>query len=363
MNPARVRATLLALIALVALASRPASAGPSRPERLPLREGTVYTYVVANPAGDEEHVATLSRLDADWATFDVELRLVEDSREDMRRTRRVRREDLRSSHRINGWFQAGDPEAIPGSTLMHLSAAAFEDLQRTGTSAMVFAHVPGYRGLGDSVFGSVPSGRKYYRGALLRRGDGTMPVLVNGTRVLLPVIEASGRFTVGGDAMEEHGWWLADADNAVLLRARHARLVRVDLPDSRPPASVLASELDSGDCRVQLDGIYFETGSANLLAPSQPALAAVVRLLSQHPSWVLEIEGHTDNVGGGGYNQALSQRRAAAVRDALTRQSSVDGARLVARGFGASRPVSNNATLIGRAANRRVELARSCPGQ
>jgi OOP family OmpA-OmpF porin len=83
-------------------------------------------------------------------------------------------------------------------------------------------------------------------------------------------------------------------------------------------------------------------------------------VLRQHPDWVLAIEGHTDSIGGAASNQVLSERRVAAVREALVRRYGVPPARLVARGFGLTRPIAPNATLEGRARNRRVELARQC---
>ncbi|MNU03582.1 Outer membrane porin F precursor [compost metagenome] len=67
------------------------------------------------------------------------------------------------------------------------------------------------------------------------------------------------------------------------------------------------------------------------------------------------MEGHTDSVGTYAYNQKLSERRAAAVRDVLVNQYGVADARVSSVGYGESRPVADNATDAGRAVNRRVE--------
>ncbi|MCY7319187.1 MAG: OmpA family protein [Ramlibacter sp.] len=110
-----------------------------------------------------------------------------------------------------------------------------------------------------------------------------------------------------------------------------------------------------------MSGIYFDFAQATLLPQSTGTLQAVAEVMTANPGWSLRIEGHTDNVGGGAFNLTLSQRRAAAVRDALIAQFKVPAARLAATGFGLTRPVASNGSLVGRAANRRVELSRTCP--
>lgn len=68
------------------------------------------------------------------------------------------------------------------------------------------------------------------------------------------------------------------------------------------------------------------------------------------------LTGHTDSKGSDAYNQKLSERRAAAVRDALINNYGLDGSKLVARGYGEEQPVADNSTEAGRYKNRRVEL-------
>jgi outer membrane protein OmpA-like peptidoglycan-associated protein len=122
----------------------------------------------------------------------------------------------------------------------------------------------------------------------------------------------------------------------------------------------LTAGLEQGACRAELHGVYFNTGSATLLPESADALAQVGASLKAHADWRVLVEGHTDNIGTKDANQALSQRRADAVRDALTKRYGVPAAQLEARGFGADRPIESNATIEGRAHNRRVELSRQC---
>jgi len=70
------------------------------------------------------------------------------------------------------------------------------------------------------------------------------------------------------------------------------------------------------------------------------------------------IEGHTDSVGKKAYNQKLSERRAAAVREYL-KSEGIATDRMTVEGFGEERPVADNATAEGRAHNRRVVLRRT----
>jgi outer membrane protein OmpA-like peptidoglycan-associated protein len=110
--------------------------------------------------------------------------------------------------------------------------------------------------------------------------------------------------------------------------------------------------------RVATQGIYFDTGSDRIRPESTPTLEEIGTMLKDHADLKLAIEGHTDNVGSAGSNQALSEKRAAAVRQFLIDSYQVDGTRLVAKGFGASKPAASNDTEEGRQQNRRVELVK-----
>jgi outer membrane protein OmpA-like peptidoglycan-associated protein len=109
--------------------------------------------------------------------------------------------------------------------------------------------------------------------------------------------------------------------------------------------------------RARLYGILFDTGSAKLKPESLPTLDEVVKLLSAEPSWSLLVEGHTDSTSTAALNQTLSEQRASSVKDYLAGKG-VAASRLSTAGFGSSRPVADNATELGRAQNRRVELVK-----
>lgn len=106
---------------------------------------------------------------------------------------------------------------------------------------------------------------------------------------------------------------------------------------------------------MNLSIINFATGSAEIPSGSGPLLQdAAARIQALPAGTVIEIDGYTDNVGDPNANLALSQRRADAVRSALIAAGD-DPARLVAKGYGQSSPVSTNDTPEGRFRNRRIQ--------
>ena len=105
-------------------------------------------------------------------------------------------------------------------------------------------------------------------------------------------------------------------------------------------------------------GILFDTNSAEIRPESGPVLKEIGEMLTNHPDLAIRIEGHTDSIGDESSNQALSERRANAVRNWLIEYYEVDPARLEAVGMGESSPVASNETAEGRQMNRRVELVR-----
>lgn len=109
------------------------------------------------------------------------------------------------------------------------------------------------------------------------------------------------------------------------------------------------------EAAVVLRNLFFETGRYAIRPESEVELAKVVQLLQDNPTVKIQIEGHTDNVGAAADNQKLSQARAYSVVNYLV-EKGIGQARLVAKGFGATKPVADNKTESGRAQNRRTEL-------
>lgn len=106
---------------------------------------------------------------------------------------------------------------------------------------------------------------------------------------------------------------------------------------------------------IELQGVNFETNSAELTAASLPVLQKAVATLTNHPDIRVEVAAHTDSHGREAYNQRLSEMRAKSVVAYLI-QRGITADRLQAKGYGESMPIADNKTADGRAKNRRVEL-------
>jgi outer membrane protein OmpA-like peptidoglycan-associated protein len=106
---------------------------------------------------------------------------------------------------------------------------------------------------------------------------------------------------------------------------------------------------------VSMPDVLFDSGSYTLKPAARERLARISGIVLAYPDLRLEIEGHTDSVGTDAYNQTLSEKRAASVRDYLV-DSNVSINNVVARGLGKGDPVADNKTAAGRKLNRRVEM-------
>jgi outer membrane protein OmpA-like peptidoglycan-associated protein len=131
--------------------------------------------------------------------------------------------------------------------------------------------------------------------------------------------------------------------------------------DDRCPDTAPGTTVGPNGCVVVEDitmrSAYFGSSSASLTARAYELLRDVAAALQADPGMQIEIEGHSDTSGAAARNVPLSQQRADAVRDFLV-SLGVAPHRLVAKGYGAYRPVNDNSTLELRAANRRVQFRR-----
>jgi outer membrane protein OmpA-like peptidoglycan-associated protein len=109
---------------------------------------------------------------------------------------------------------------------------------------------------------------------------------------------------------------------------------------------------------VDLYGIYFDTDQTFVKPESATTLAEVSSLLKADKALKIEVAGHTDNAGSKAHNLTLSQGRAEAVVAALVGQYQIEATRLIAKGYGDSRPVAANDSPTNMAKNRRVELRK-----
>lgn len=126
---------------------------------------------------------------------------------------------------------------------------------------------------------------------------------------------------------------------------------------------VLAVTETETEIRIELAAdVLFSFDSAEIQPGAAEALREAGGVIRQHATGEVSIEGHTDARGADTYNQALSERRAAAVRDWLVHREGLTGLAFATRGFGESRPVAPNShpdasdNPDGRQRNRRVEI-------
>jgi outer membrane protein OmpA-like peptidoglycan-associated protein len=109
---------------------------------------------------------------------------------------------------------------------------------------------------------------------------------------------------------------------------------------------------------VNMSDVLFDSGKYTLKPGAREKLAKIGGIVLAHPGLKLQVEGHTDSIGGDEYNQTLSEERANSVRDYLVSQGVARDA-VTARGLGKTQPVTDNSTAAGRQQNRRVELVVS----
>jgi outer membrane protein OmpA-like peptidoglycan-associated protein len=337
----------------------------AQPTGVPLIAGLAVTTAVHVPgAGDYESVKTLAaRHGSGWR---IEYRAQQPAPQAASRARPVASvrlqsdADLQNATVYRAGFEEGSEEDYPGSTALGTSAQVLAALRGSGSSP--FRLVDALDNLAPPGAGApalaavLTGGAVDLRGELQRTAVGTRPVLVNGPRIDLPVLVARGDLRArGGQAVACRLDFLADERNPLALawQVGPARLVvvRIDWPQR---ADAVAADLAQRR-RIVLPGLYFDFGTAALQPRSAGALQTIVQAVQRNPGALL-LEGHTDALGNAAANLALSLARAQAVRSALVALDAGLAGRTSIDGQGAARPVADNATLEGRAQNRRVEL-------
>ena len=138
------------------------------------------------------------------------------------------------------------------------------------------------------------------------------------------------------------------------------------VPDYKDECPTIPGSKDNHGCptvkkevrnllKQAMQGIQFETGKSNIKKTSHPLLNQIANVFIDNPTYKVEVQGHTDNVGKPEFNQDLSEKRAQAVRKYLI-DAGVPEEQLTAHGYGDTMPIASNSTASGRAKNRRVEF-------
>ena len=105
-------------------------------------------------------------------------------------------------------------------------------------------------------------------------------------------------------------------------------------------------------------GIYFDSGKDIVKPESYGALSNIAKVLNENPGVRVMITGHTDSDGDAGANLDLSRRRAASVKNELTKAFGVEVSRMETDGKGETAPIGSNSAAEGKAQNRRVEFTK-----
>jgi outer membrane protein OmpA-like peptidoglycan-associated protein len=172
-------------------------------------------------------------------------------------------------------------------------------------------------------------------------------ILISGTSdsktgMYLSCLPSSGRFAFNAKA----DGYLFHSENFTLSGKQDpAKFFELDIQ---------LKAIEKGESIV-LNNIFFETASSTLLPESYIELDRLKVLLEKNPSIKVEIGGHTDNVGKDEMNKKLSEDRAWSVVNYITSKG-INASRLIARGYGASKPIADNGSETGRAKNRRTEF-------
>jgi hypothetical protein len=356
---------VLGLVVTCAASTAGGQSGSRGAARIPLVTGLTIVSALRFPEGDRENVVVVQDASPAGVQYTWHLREHRDGAADQvaELTRFVRAADLVGAPRLNTVYFSGDRAESPGYTAFSLSTAAYDQVSAGRDVPYGYTMLDGPGGFAAmSVARKIFTSRALFKGTLSRVSATPIPfpLLVNGARVMVPVLQLHGRFALRDEHVDIDFWVLADRVHPLLLKivtgSDVLQVVRVEVPGALESIEATLK----ARCEAELPGVYFAFNSAVLEPQSAMAIQEAKRLIERHPEWILDIGGHTDNVGGAAANQSLSVRRAESVRAALLAVG-VAPMRLRATGFGASRPRESSATLEGRASNRRVELSRPCP--
>ncbi len=339
-------------------------------DRIPLIGGLTIVTAIAEARGDYESIKTVTSVTEEEVQVTYAAELANGRR--VQAGRKILRSDLLTAREYRPEFVSEQNVAHPGTTALGVSKAVLEELLAKGETMFT----------GQT---RTSGGVRRVTGAIVKAGLVKYPMLVNDRRVEVEAVHARGDF----EGATGEFWVLNDPANPLMLKFHYVEkrseivakleeaskgrlkipmreyaleVVRISWPGADTAPSAIEQQLED-DGRAEVYGIYFDFGKATLKPESAPVLKDIAAVLGKNPSWTLDVEGHTDNVGTAARNQTLSEARAAAVKAALVAEYGIEAGRLAPAGFGASKPVETNDTLAGRARNRRVELVRHKKGR
>ena len=268
--------------------------------------------------------------------------------------RRLCQSDLR-----NGYFYRTEhsslksvPTVTAGATMFSLSNRSLQELETKGITRHRYIEIDAaWRTRAEPLVHD-------YDGDLVTQKDRgkSASIIINDQPVELPILVAMANegtnLQTTATVVDDERFPLV-LDYETVREKFGIRYTKISYPNDAQLEQQLAV-----DKKVDVYGIYFDFASDRLRPESAPVLAEIAGVLVKNSNWKLNINGHTDNVGGDASNLTLSRLRAAAVKSALVERYQIAADRLSTGGFGASQPQAKNDTPEGRARNRRVELIR-----
>jgi outer membrane protein OmpA-like peptidoglycan-associated protein len=355
-------------------------------DSIPLVPGLMVTTAIALPEGDYESFKTIVGQSPDGLDLsyqaDIPKRLDTATQQFITKeysARFVFNDDQQSACAYAAWFRATatqpPPDTLGGATAITISVAMLAALEagkneylqlmigHYGTmdyaDSGVWLHLASPHSVPFPVIlndqpATLPAMKAVCNADSLnmKTGQGTVSVIVDTPCEFLVLDDPANPLVLEWQfkalGMPQNGTWQLDT-------TAHLRVIKIG---DQPLAEAQMETALAAHKKVLVYGIYFDFAKATIKKESDPVLHEIADLMHKNPTWTLAINGYTDSIGGGAYNLDLSKRRAAAVKDTLVTGYHLTATRLTTAGYGAASPVDSNATLEGRARNRRVELVR-----
>lgn len=182
----------------------------------------------------------------------------------------------------------------------------------------------------------------------------------------------SERIRLQDERIKTQSELVATQDEIFKLERGYASSLKADLEEQKRKAAAAREDAEkrfgelnsaliqvSRDARgtiISMSDILFDVGKATLTQDLKTNLAKIAGILTIYKDANVQVEGHTDNVGGEELNQKLSEKRAGNVLEFLAGPGGIVATRLSSVGYGFTKPIADNATKEGRQKNRRVDL-------
>lgn len=337
----RVGLAACAVVGLFSAASAQQSAGPL----LPHVGGRISTAFSNTFGPDAESDVVFTAVTADLLSVSYT------SMRGLKVVRDVRMQDMRNSSTYVLGYSAKMPKVIEGTTSLGISGASLEELRTSGKTKLSII----YDETGAKLDGEL----------VLTEKSVKLQLMIEDKLVPTNAVRATGIFGVAPREAKGDFYFLDNKNNPLMLQSqmqfswekqpRNERITKVTAGASMQ--SAMQQSLATLR-KYDVYGLLFDTGSAKLRPETASLVSDIALTLKNNPTWRLQINGHTDSIGGESANQKLSTDRAASVMTELVRLG-VAQDRLKSSGLGETKPKADNGTLEGRALNRRVELVRT----